>query len=364
MDQLDHLASAHEALILLVRTLPREKLLRLLCTSAGIELVELSEFEELTPTTEIPSVLRRARLGLPDLVLVVRTAGRVIVMLWVIEAQLCWDYRKEYDWALFPVAFAAEVRKRALLAVFVPDPLLRARYRRTMLPKIQPRPILIERDQIELIADTAEARRRPQEAVLGATFHAREPDQIERRVAGIRAAFVAIQSLDSRERRSYTVLMLSIAPPGIAQRALAEAHEHGELDEDRQAEISEIERTGYLFHVGHEVGRQEGHEAGRQEGHDAGRQEGHEAGRQEGHEAGRQEGHEAGRQEGHEAGARSGQIQVLRRALIDVLELRGFVVTADHRAQIHACDELTILERGYAKARTLAKTASLEQLFD
>jgi hypothetical protein len=245
-------------------------------------------------------------------------------MFWVIEAQLCWDYKKEWDWALFPVAFAAESRTRALLAVFVPDPLLRARFRRTMLPKIQPRPILIEQDQIELITDTAEARRRPQEAVLGATFHAREEDQIEQRVAGIRAAFVAIQSLDSRERRSYTVLMLSIAPPDIAQRALAEAREHGELDEDSQGEISEIERTGYLFHVGHE----------------------------------------AGWQEGHESGARSGQIQVLRRALIDVLELRGFVVTADHRAQIHACDELTILERAYAKARTLATTASLEQLFD
>jgi flagellar biosynthesis/type III secretory pathway protein FliH len=199
---------------------------------------------------------------------------------------------------------------------------------------------LIEQDQIELITDTAEARRRPQEAVLGATFHAREQDQIEQRVAGIRAAFVAIQSLDSRERRSYTVLMLSIAPPDIAQRALAEAQEHGELDEDCQGEISEIERTGYLFHVGHEAGWQEGHESGRNEGH------------------------EAGRQEGHEAGARSGQMQVLRRALIDVLELRGFVVTADHRAQIHACEELTILERAYAKARTLATTASFEQLFD
>jgi hypothetical protein len=315
-------------LVLLLRKLPRAKLIRSMCASAGIKLLEFGEVQERTPTLEILGCVHRARLGIPDLVLVVRGADGRTLMIWIVEAQLCWDHKKQWDWALFPAAFGAETRTQAKLAAFVPDPALRGRIRRTMIPKIQPRPILMELDQIELIVDTAEACRRPQEAVFGATFHAREKEAVEQRVAGIRAAFIAMQSLDSLERRSYTVLMLTIAPPAIAQRALAEAREHGELDRDRYAEISEIERTGYLFHVGHEAGRQEGHEEGRQEGQ------------------------------------RSGQIQVLRRALVDVLELRGFVVPLETRTRIDACDELRILERWYAKARTLPSAASVEQLFD
>jgi hypothetical protein len=283
-----------------------------MCASAGIKLLEFGEVQERTPTLEILGCVHRARLGIPDLVLVVRGADGRTLMIWIVEAQLCWDHKKRWDWALFPAAFGAETRTQAKLAAFVPDPALRGRIRRTMIPKIQPRPILMELDQIALIVDTAEACRRPQEAVFGATFHAREHEAVEQRVAGIRAAFIAIQSLDSLERRSYTVLMLTIAPPAIAQRALAEAREHGELNRDRYAEISEIERTGYLFHVGEQ----------------------------------------------------SGQLQVLRRALVDVLELRGFVVTPKHRTQIHACDDLEVLERWYAKARTLATTAWLGQLFE
>jgi hypothetical protein len=53
---------------------------------------------------------------------------------------------------------------------------------------------------------------------------------------------------------------------------------------------------------------------------------------------------------------------MLRRALVDVLELRGFVVTPGFRARVDACDELDTLERWYATARTMPASASLEQV--
>jgi hypothetical protein len=311
MAALEQLATAHEALVLLLRNLPRAGLIALMCSAAGIAPPEFAEVHERTPTVEIPRSLRRARLGIVDLVLVVRTAEGQISMIWILEVQLCWDFNKRWDWGLFPAAFAAESRAPAMLAAFVPDPMLRARIRRTLVPKTVPRPILIELDQIELIVDTAEARHRIHETVLGAVFHSRENTPLEPRVAGIRAAFVAIQGLDPWQRRSYTVLMLSTTPPRVAKRALDDAHERGELDADACDEISEIERTGYLFHVGREAGRQE----------------------------------------------------VMRDTIIDVLELRGFALTKQQRARIQTCEDTKTLERWYAKARTLATGSSLVLLF-
>jgi hypothetical protein len=54
----------------------------------------------------------------------------------------------------------------------------------------------------------------------------------------------------------------------------------------------------------------------------------------------------------------------LRRALVDVLEARGFVVSAEQRARVQACEDNDILDRWYAKARTLATTTSLDLLFE
>ncbi|KIG11502.1 hypothetical protein DB30_04153 [Enhygromyxa salina] len=55
---------------------------------------------------------------------------------------------------------------------------------------------------------------------------------------------------------------------------------------------------------------------------------------------------------------------MLRRVLVDILELRGFTVTADHRARIQSCDSLETLEGWYTKARSLPAHASVELLFD
>jgi len=85
-------------------------------------------------------------------------------------------------------AYAAEYGRRALLAVFSPEPELREWLRTELIPRIEPRPVLIEPDQVERITDYNDARRRPALTVLGCIYHAHEPAPFEDRVAVIRAA--------------------------------------------------------------------------------------------------------------------------------------------------------------------------------
>ena len=314
--QLEQLASTHEALVLLLQNLPRPRLIALMCAVAGIEPPEIGEVREHTPTLDVPGNSRRARRRIVDLLLVVHTPDGQISMCWILEAQVCWNDVKRWNWALYPVALAAETHRRSMLAAFVPDPVLRGKIRTKLIPKIDPQPILIERDHIELIVDTDTALRRPHEAILGAVYHSREDEAVERRVAGFRAGFIALQSLDCSQRQRYTVLMLTTAPSSIAQAAFEDMRGRGELDEELAKEITEFERGGYLFHKAHQLGLQEG------------------------------------------------QKVVLRCALLDMLEARGFTVSPQQHARVQACDDLATLERWYASARTLAAGASPDPLFE
>jgi hypothetical protein len=244
-------------------------------------------------------------------------------MHWILEVQISWDSEKEWNWALYAVAVAAESKKPARVAAFVPNPALRARIRTKLIPKISPTPALVERDHIELIDDTQEALRRPHETILGAVYHAGSDAPVERRMAAMRAAFIAVETLDPWESRSYTVLMLTTTPGELLDRILEEFRASGEgveLDERdprrwtrfEDYEISESEIGSYTY----------------------------------------------------ERAIRKGRREVLQRALVDVLELRGFTVSAEHRARVQSCEDLEALERWYAKARTLPTTAPLDQLFE
>ncbi|PRP99365.1 hypothetical protein ENSA5_28740 [Enhygromyxa salina] len=316
MAQLEQLASAHESLVELLRNMPRRALAEIVCAAVNVSSDDVAEIYERTPSVEVSGLARAARKVAADLVLVVHTLDGRILEIWIFEVQLSWDRNKRWIWALLQAAFAAESRTNAMVVVVAPSPRLRARMRRKLVPHVAPPLILLEPDQIKLIDDADEARRRPLETILGAVYHAREDSPFSARVAGIRAALLALQTLDSISCRRYTVLVMSIAPTAVVQQAMEELRERGELDEGRFETFTEMEREGYSFN------------------------------------------------HGREEGLHIGQIVTLRRAVVDILGLRGFAVSGGQRERIETCSDLETLERWYDRARALAVDGTLEQLFD
>jgi hypothetical protein len=196
-----------------------------------------------------------------------------------------------------------------------------------MLPRIKTEPLVIEPDQIERIIDYDEARRRPELAVLGCLFHAQEPAAFAARVHVFRAAWMAIQSLAETQARRYSVVIMSIVPDAVIEQGIAELREAGELDEGRWELFGESERKGHSFARGRREGLEEGHREGLEEGRLEERRE------------------------------------LLRRVIIDVLELRGLEVSPTTRDRIQSCASLEVLERWYAAAKSAA-TTNVEQLFE
>jgi rRNA-processing protein FCF1 len=306
-------------------------LVELICAAAGVEIGEIVEIHERTPTVEAPGLLRRPRKLIIDLVLTVHGKKMKITLIVIIEVQLSWDRTKARHWALAPVAFAAAADADAVVAVFTPDGRLRQRIRRRLLPKIMPRPTLIEPDQVRLITDEAEAREHMFEAVLGAIYHGGERSPVEQRVAGIRAAYLAIQRLEFRHYFRYAVLMSSMVPPELFSQAIEQLRARGVLEEDRPERLTDIERRSWLYHSVRERGIAAGLEQGRQAGLEQGRQQG---------------------------------LQALQRALVDVLELRGFALSAASRARIEACEQFEMLERWYARARAVDPSTPLADVLE
>lgn len=318
MATLEDTVDVHDALVDVLRRMPRRRLVELICAAAGIELDEIVEIHERTPTVQAPALLRRPRKLIIDLVLTVHGKKMRITLVVIIEVQLSWDSTKARSWPLAAVAFAAESDAQAVVAVFTPDGELRLQIRQRLLPKMAPQPVLIEPDQIRLITDEAEAREHMFEAVLGAIFHGRENSPVERRVAGIRAAYLALQGLEFRDYFRYAVLMSSLVPPELFSQAVEQLREQGLLFDDRPHRLTDIERRGWLYHTIREQSIAEGLEQGR--------------------------------------------VQVLRRALLDVLELRGFTLTEAARARIEGCEQFDTLERWYANARAMDPSTPLSDV--
>jgi hypothetical protein len=116
---------------------------------------------------------------------------------------------------------------------------------------------------------------------------------------------------------------MTLTPPAVFEQGIAELREAGELDESHFDEVvSESERAGYTFHRGHQKGLAEGHEAGLAEG----------------------------------------LRRSLGRAILDILELRGFAVTVAQRERVESCESLETLERWYAGVKTAAANQTAEEL--
>ena len=317
----DALTSTHDAFVELLRRLPHivaEALAR-----ARGQLPE-GEVVERHPNFEVPGLVRRARKLAVDLLLAIRDRKTERIILAVlIEFQDSVDTTKRFVWPLAVSACAAELRTRGEMAIFAVDPAVIAWIER-LLPKLEPRPTLIEARHIDLILDLNDARTRPLETVFAALYHARSETPIEDRLAGIRAGIVALRELGEVEGQRYDVLMLNVVPAELGQRALRELRDEGILDDEGLVRISAFERQGYSFNHGLEEGREEGRRAGLAEG----------------------------RQAGLEEGLRLA-LAGMKRALVDVLGLRGFSLSDGQRRLVADCDDLQRVERWYEAAKTI-----------
>lgn len=338
MDDPEHYATPHESLVELLRCMPRRALVELICRAHGTVLGEITQINERTPTIEIPSLLRRARRFIVDLVLTVHTKGSTIVIV-IAEAQLSWDATKLDDWSLLQVAFGARNRKKAIVAVFCPHLELRARFRVAIADSLPP-PVIIEPEHIELITDDNCARREPHRAILSAIYHADTDEPEATRAAAIRAGLIAATTLEPSEGLRYYLLMQSLIDREFFYRVRAEVE--AKDAEKKLARLAHIPKPYHrVFEEGWNLGLTEGLSDGLEQGLTQGREQGLEQGLEQG---------------------RLETVRTLRRVLFDMLELRGFVPTTAVSARIQSCDHIPMLELWYTRARTWDPTTPLDDL--
>jgi hypothetical protein len=310
----EQLGSTHECFSDLLHAIDARELIAIACAAAGIAVKAIVAVCYRNPRIEIPGLSKPAKSFVVDLVFTVHTADDRIINIWIFEIDLSWSRVKPRRWALYLAAFENEYDADGQLVVFAPKPELRERIRTKAIPRSRVTPILIEPDHVERITDPTDARRRPHLTVLGCLFHAQPPAPWADRVAVFRAAWLAIQSLPEREAQRYHVLVMGIVSANVVEQGIEELREAGELDEQRWERFSDCDREGYTFHRGREEGLEEG------------------------------------------------QRELLRRAVLDVLELRGFEPTPEQRERISACESVEMLERWYADAKTVAANHSIDRL--
>ena len=324
MDQQERLGSAHECLSDLLYAIDPRILIRIACVAGDVVVGELVEVVPKNPRVELPGLVKRAQKHFVDLVFAVQSVEGKVLAVWVFEIQLSKDYTKLRRWDVYPVAFGLEHDATGYLALFVPDPGLRVWIRKTLFPRMKLKPIMIEPDQIERIADREQARRRPELTILGCLYHVHEPALFEARVEVFRTAWWTIQRLADRPSQRYAALVMSLTPPAVFERGIAELREAGDLDEDHFELVSDCERLGYSFHRGRSEGLAEG----------------------------------------EEAGLAKGMRRALRRFILDLLELRGVTVTAAQREQVETCESLETLERWYAAVKAATTAQTVDELLD
>lgn len=302
-------ADVHDSFTELLRTIDRRTLIEWIGASAGLSLSDIGSIHERSTTIAVMSFLRPARKGLADVVLTLLDRDDRILTVLILEMQLTMDWSKRWTWPMLATAFAAEVKKEARVIAFTPDPVRRGEIRRLLLPKMEPRPILIEPDQIPMIHDVEKARAQPRETIFAALYHVRElHEPVETRVAGIRAAVIALRTLDDHDQLRYGDLMLSFTPEQIMQRVLEKLRASGEWDEHAPREPV-LYRDSYAF----VNGEREGRAAAEQDG-------------------------------------RAAELDMLRKLLVNILETRGIEVTHSTRTRIGQCGDTEALMRWCARA--------------
>lgn len=318
MAKLEQVGSTHECFSDLLHAIDGKELIAIACAAAGIVVRKVVAIRYRNPRIEAPGMAKRAKGFTVDLIYTIHAANGRVLELWVFEIDLSWSRVKPRRWNLYLSAYENEDDADGHLVIFAPKPELRERIRTKAIPRSRVKPILIEPKHLERITDRADARLRPRLTVLGCLFHAQDPAPLANQVEVFRAAWLAIQSLPEREAQRYSVLVMGIVSANVVEQGIEELRESGELDEERWDRFSDADREGYTFHRGREEGREEG------------------------------------RQEA--------QRELLRRTVLDVLELRGFVVTQEQRARVDACESIEVLERWYAAAKHVAANHSLDQL--
>lgn len=360
MAKLGQLADVHDSLVELLRTMDSQVLLEWIGAATGLAFQDIRSIRERSPTIAALGFLHPARKRIADMVLLLLGPDDRAAHGLILELQLSFDWSKRWTWPLLATALSAEIRRLARVIVFSPDPQLRAAIRRRLLPKLDPRAILVEPEHIPLICDADQARRQPRETIFAALYHVAETDEpIELRVAGIRAAMLALRTLDQPEQLRYGALMESFTPDQIIRQAVDEMRESGDLDEP------DLDHDGvYPGSYADVHGRGKGLklivspsvarvlEQLEEEARDQGLEQGLEQGWELGHEQGREEGREQ---------EREAQRATLRQIVLDVLDARGIAPSPMVRARIEACTDIGLLTRMCTKASTI--TGSPDQLF-
>ena len=258
MDKLEQLGSAHESVSELLHAIDPLLLIAIVCAAAGIPMPTILEVRYRNPRIEIPGLVKAARRPFVDLIYTTLATDGTFEI-WILEIELSLDLLKVRRWALYELALESELEADAArLAVFSPEPELRGKIERRILSKIKTDPVLIQPDQIERIIDYREARRRPEQTILGCLFHAHPPSPFEARVEVFRAAWMAIQSLAERKAQRYSVAIMSIVPEAVVEQGVAELRESGELDEGRWELFTDSERKGTASPAGIERVAQRG----------------------------------------------------------------------------------------------------------
>lgn len=271
---------AHEGLVEILQAMPRPRLAALLCPLVGIDPDEVATIHECPSSVLFPPSfnpapgptqgLVRGRSAYADLVVELRTHAGQRLRVLILEVQLSYDRGKRELWPLLEVGASRSADVAARLIVLCPNPKLRAKLRRLVIPHCVRSPVLLEAEHIPLICDYIQARARPYETILGAVFHSREPpaNQLDRyrKIAGLRAAYVALATLDPLAQIRLSTVIMSISPDPLTERALTELRDAGEFPIRRFELFSETERGGHSFARGHREGRAEGLEEGREEG--------------------------------------------------------------------------------------------------
>ncbi|MCA9684271.1 MAG: hypothetical protein KC457_18895, partial [Myxococcales bacterium] len=277
---------------------------------------------------EVPGIVRRARVTRTDAIWTIHIDHRVVAVI-ILEVQTVKDTGKQHEWSLQAAAAAAEFRSFAKVIVDIIDPELRKWY----LKKIhdQPTTKFLTANHIELIVDIEQARVRPLETIWGAVHHAQSDTPLARRVAGIRAALVALTVLEDHLQMRYGNLILGTTPPQVLKQARDQLERNGDIGMEQMYQITSLERRGHSFLLG--------------------REEGHKEGREEGRKEGRKEGHEEGRKAGREEGRAQAKAEGLRLAILDIVDVRNLDLDEALHARIETCEDLLLLERWRALAK-------------
>jgi hypothetical protein len=230
----------------------------------------------------------------------------------VLEVQRATAAEKLYSWPAYTTLLRARFRCEVRLVVFAPDPAV-ARWARRPIQLGNSAvfvPTVITLDDIPPVTDPGLARAEPELAVLSALAHGPGKDA-EQAVAVATTAFAAIAELPTERSVLYFDLVraaLSEAARKVID-AMIEGYEYK----------SDFARK-YLAE-----GEARGEARGRAEGEARGRAEGE------------------------------------AKALLAVLEARGFRVTEEQRTRITACPDMATLERWLKKAVT---ASNANDIFD